>query len=74
LLSELIASKYNLDLWIPKGGYFIMAGISRCKIDDKYMVDEYGNRRPRDYAFCLQLAYEQRVVAIPCSVFYSKKD
>jgi hypothetical protein len=33
LLDELIASKFDFDLWIPKGGYFIMADISRVKVD-----------------------------------------
>lgn len=38
------------------------------------MKDEEGNQRTRDYAFCYQLAYENGVVAIPCSSFYSKED
>ena len=43
LLDVLINSKFDFDLWIPKGGYFIMADISKCKIDEKYMKDEEGN-------------------------------
>lgn len=61
-------------MWIPKGGYFIIAGIENCKIDEKYMVDEEGKKRTKDYAFCIQLAYEEGVVAIPCSAFYSAKN
>ena len=40
LLDELIASKFDFDLWIPKGGYFILADISRVKVQEKYLVDE----------------------------------
>lgn len=71
LLDELIASKYDFDLWIPKGGYFIIADISKIQVDEKYLKDEQGNARTNDYAFCIQLAYENGVVAIPCSPFYS---
>ena len=58
LLGELIGSKFDFDLWIPKGGYFILADISRIKVEEKYMKDEDGNPRTRDYAFCYQLAHE----------------
>ncbi len=58
LLGELIGSKFDFDLWIPKGGYFILADISRIKVSEKYMKDEDGNPRTRDYAFCYQLAHE----------------
>ena len=74
LLEELVQPKFDIDLWIPKGGYFVIADISRVKVDEKYFVDEQGNKRTKDYAFCTQLAYEEGVVAIPCSAFYSKED
>ena len=74
LLDELLASKFDFNIWIPKGGYFVMADISKTEIKEKYMRDEEGNPRTKDYAFCIQLAYEEGVVAIPCSPFYSKED
>ena len=74
LLEELLASKFDFDMWIPKGGYFVMADISKAEIQEKYMKDEQGNPRTKDYAFCIQMAYEEGVVAIPCSPFYSKED
>ena len=74
LLDELMGSKFDFDIWIPKGGYFVLADISRIKIDEKYMVDENGNKRTRDYAFCYQLAHEEGVVGIPCTPFYSQED
>ena len=74
LLDQLIASKFEFDLWIPKGGYFVMADISRVEVQEKYMKDEEGKPRTKDYAFCVQMAYEEGVVAIPCSPFYSKED
>ena len=74
LLSELIESKFDFDLWIPKGGYFIIADITRCNISEKYLKDEQGQPRSKDYAFCIQLAQENGVVGIPCSPFYSQAD
>ena len=74
LLDILIKSKFDFDIWIPKGGYFIIADISRINVDEKYMVDENGNKRTKDYAFCVKLAHEEKVVAIPCSPFYDQKD
>jgi len=32
LLQELIDCKYDFDLWIPKGGYFVIADISRVQV------------------------------------------
>jgi aspartate/methionine/tyrosine aminotransferase len=72
LIHELLASKFDFDLWIPKGGYFIICDISKVDVMEKYFVDEHGNRRTKDYAFAYQLAYENRVVCIPCSPFYDK--
>lgn len=39
---------------------------------EKYLKDEHGNPRTKDYAFAYQLAYENKVVCIPCSPFYDK--
>lgn len=74
LLSELVKCKFDFDLWIPKGGYFVMADISRVKVNEKYFKDDQGNDRTKDYAFAIQLAYENGVVVIPCSPFYDVKD
>lgn len=74
LIEELISSKFDIDFWIPKGGSFILVDISRVKVDEKYMTDEHGNQRTKDWAFCHKLANEEKVVAIPCSPFYSEED
>ena len=74
LIDELLSSKFDFNLWIPKGGYFIVADISKAEIEEQYWKDEEGNTRTKDYAFCIQLAYKEGVVAIPCSPFYSKED
>ena len=29
LIEQLLKCKYDFDLWIPKGGYFVMADISK---------------------------------------------
>ena len=36
------------------------------------MQDEKGKRRAKDYAFSLQLIYEEGVSIIPCSAFYDE--
>jgi len=59
-------------LWIPKGGYFVLADISGVKVMEKYLFDEKGQRRTKDYAFAYQLANENRVVCIPMSPFYGE--
>jgi len=62
-------------MWIPKGGYFIMADISAVQVKEQYLVDENTQeRRTRDMAFCVQTARELGVVAIPCSSFYDPED
>lgn len=33
LVTELLNSPYDLDLWIPKGGYFVLADISKVPIN-----------------------------------------
>jgi aspartate/methionine/tyrosine aminotransferase len=67
-------SPFDFDLWIPKGGYFVLADISKVPVMEKYMVDEQGNKRTKDYAFAYQLVHENKVVCIPISPFYDQKD
>lgn len=57
LVKELLDSPFDIDLWIPKGGYFVLVDISRVEVMEKYMTDEEGNKRTKDYAFAYQLAY-----------------
>lgn len=40
LINELINSKFDFDIWVPKGGYFVIVDISRAEIMEKYMIDE----------------------------------
>ena len=48
-----------------------MADISKVEVNPKYLVDEKtGEKRNKDMAFCVQLAREDGVVAIPCSSFF----
>lgn len=49
-----------------------MADISRVNVDEKYMKDEEGTPRTKDWAFAYQLANENKVVCIPMSPFYDK--
>lgn len=57
LLQQLVQCKYDIDLWVPKGGYFILADISRVKVQEKYLLDEHGRTRTKDYAMAVQMAY-----------------
>ena len=43
-------------------------------MNEKYLVDENGHKRTKDYAFAYQLANENKVVCIPISPFYDAKD
>ena len=58
LIRELLLKcKFELDFWVPKGGYFIMADISKVEVKEQYLRDEEGNPRTKDYAFAYQLAH-----------------
>lgn len=75
LIDQLLNSRYDLKMWIPKGGYFIMTDISSVNVKESYLIDEKTNeKRTRDMAFCVQMAKELGVVAIPCSSFYDAED
>lgn len=56
LLEKLMNCKFDFDLWVPKGGYFVLADISRVPVKEKYLTDSQGKTRSRDYAFAYQLA------------------
>jgi aspartate/methionine/tyrosine aminotransferase len=57
LIDQLINSRFDLKMWIPKGGYFIMTDISSVQVKESYMVDDKTKeKRTRDMAFCVQLA------------------
>lgn len=74
LVHQLISSKFDIDFWVPQGSNFIIADISRCDVNEKYLIDEHGNKRTKDYAFSLQLLYEEGVSVIPCSPFYDESN
>jgi hypothetical protein len=56
LLTKLINSSFDFDLWVPSGGNFIIADISRVDIKEKYTIDENGCKILEDLAFSRQLA------------------
>lgn len=60
-----------MNIWIPDGGFFLLADISRVNVDEKYYTNpNTGEKLSKDFAACIWLAKERGVVAIPCSVFY----
>jgi kynurenine--oxoglutarate transaminase/cysteine-S-conjugate beta-lyase/glutamine--phenylpyruvate transaminase/kynurenine aminotransferase len=72
IIQELLKAKFDFDLWVPKGGYFVIVDISKVQVNPKYLIDEEGKPRTKDFAFAFQLAYENGVVCIPCSPFYGQ--
>ncbi|EGR27896.1 kynurenine-oxoglutarate transaminase, putative [Ichthyophthirius multifiliis] len=78
LIDQLTKSKIPLNIWVPQGGYFVIADISNVQVNKKYFQDEKnGQEYSKDYAFSLWLCKEKGVTSIPCSSFYpseSKKD
>ena len=55
LIKELLKTPYDFNLWIPKGGYFVLADISKVEVLEKYLADENGHKRTKDWAFAYQL-------------------
>jgi len=39
LIKELLSIPYDISLWIPKGGYFVLVDISRVQVMEKYALD-----------------------------------
>lgn len=39
LVAQLKLCKYDWRLWVPDGGYFVLADITDCPVDQKFMVD-----------------------------------
>ena len=71
LVMALLKSKYDIDLWVPQGGYFILGDISKVVVMEKYMQDKEGKPLTEDWAFAFQTAYEDHVTCIPCTPFYA---
>ena len=70
LIKKLATCPFDFDLWIPKGGYFAIADIGRCSVDEKYAIDDYGEKRTKNQTFSYQVCAEKRVVCIPTTTFY----
>ena len=70
-------TKFDLNFFFPKGGYFIVADISHKKIiQSKYRLegDDEEVNYLKDFNYVLNLANEKKVVVIPCSVFYTDEN
>jgi aspartate/methionine/tyrosine aminotransferase len=73
LLDIILESSYDLDVWIPQAGYFIITDASRLPILEKYQTsDDHQGILPKDYSLAYQFAHEKNVILIPCSDFYDK--
>lgn len=68
---------FDLNFYMPEGGYFVIADISNKKIEQKYFFEGEENlneKYSRDFNYLLNLAHEKKVVGIPCSAFYTDKN
>jgi kynurenine--oxoglutarate transaminase/cysteine-S-conjugate beta-lyase/glutamine--phenylpyruvate transaminase len=68
--------EFDLDFYIPEGGYFIVACLEGNDVKptkhrlegDEDMKGDY----LKDYSYLVELAYNKNVVGIPCSPFYTE--
>jgi kynurenine--oxoglutarate transaminase/cysteine-S-conjugate beta-lyase/glutamine--phenylpyruvate transaminase len=70
-------NKFDLDFYIPEGGYFLVASLEGKDIKPtKYRLEGDENLKEgeylKDYNYLIDLAYNKNVVGIPCSVFYTE--
>lgn len=66
--------EFDLNIWLPEGGYFVIADISIKTNEAKYKLE--GDEKvdisyTKDYNYVLNLANEKKVVMIPCTPFYT---
>ncbi|EGR29652.1 kynurenine-oxoglutarate transaminase, putative [Ichthyophthirius multifiliis] len=75
ILQELVNCSIQLNVWIPQGGFFVIADISNVQLDEKYYFDNDKNiKYTKDYAFCMWLLKEKGITTIPCSAFYDQEN
>jgi kynurenine--oxoglutarate transaminase/cysteine-S-conjugate beta-lyase/glutamine--phenylpyruvate transaminase len=69
--------EFDLDFFIPEGGYFIVASLDgkdvkptkhRLEGDEHIKEGSY----LKDYNYLIDLAYDKNIVGIPCSAFYTE--
>jgi len=67
----------DIDLFCPEGSYFIIADISKHNPETKHFLVEDENDKSliyhKDFKFLLNLCHDYKVVAIPCSPFYTEE-
>jgi aspartate/methionine/tyrosine aminotransferase len=78
-LVESLAKNKNFDLniWLPEGGYFVVADISTKNEESKYKLEGDENvdvNYSKDFNFVINTANEKKVVLIPCSPFYTREN
>ena len=75
LLDILLESSFDLNLWVPQSGYFIITDASQVAVREKYLTDATtGLALPKDFALAHQIAYENGVISIPCSDFFGQSN
>jgi len=63
----------NISIYIPEGGCSVLVDIEKVEIPIGYSKDPEGRNYTKDWAFCMWLCKEKRVVALPCSAFYPEE-
>jgi len=85
LLSEISKTEYfkNSNFFVPEGGFFTVVDISSEKVENKnYGFEEdnlIGEKEfkfdyTKDFEFCLNMANDKKVVAIPLTPFYTDEN
>jgi len=71
------SKNFDLNIWLPEGGYFVVGDISNKTVDARYKIEGDENvdvSYTKDFNFVLNTANEKNVVIIPCSPFYTKQN
>ena len=69
LLKLLCQSKWDVDIFLPNGGYFVIVDISRQKVKEEFFEN---GKFLRDFAYVIQLQKEKKLASIPVTPFYGK--
>jgi aspartate/methionine/tyrosine aminotransferase len=66
---------FNLNFYIPEGSYFILASLAdREVMETNYRLEgdeKMSGKYLKDYNYLIEMAHRQKIVGIPCNVFYT---
>jgi aspartate/methionine/tyrosine aminotransferase len=69
---------FNLNFYMPEGGYFILASLADREVEEtQYRLEGDENVKGKylkDYNYLIDMANTQKIVGIPCNVFYTDEN